>query len=588
MDSQERPSSQEGRENKPLVGDTRSIHSCPRLSDGTKSLIRLLFVLALERSAFYSVFMTIADFSENYLQFSSTSSTVTNFVFSGSVFLVAPLFGILTDRKTGYIPTLVGALTFYVTGSCLLIYAAARTVSGNTRETTDMSLRSVTAVYFTGIAVISLSASAVRSGLLPFMVEQLSDGHAKRNTLMAFCSWAYLLINVAATVTLIPSSYIWEYRGFKKSRGVYSSGFVWLYLMSLCYLLLCLAILVIWKNSYNDRQLRTHSVAVPSILDIMRTACGCYRDSARPLYYDPDALPVRNEEDRIQYDRGIERKKLAVLVPVLATMIIYFASYTQLRSSFREQGEHLFIGTGTVKEQSSNCSSLPRHVSFLTSPAVTDTFGGVSVVVVLLAMPTIIRPLYEKYSNKELTIMTRIHWGMIFSLLASMCATILEAVRFHRSSFNVQCVRIGVTYHLRVYSSLSIFWQIPQYSLMGISTALAAVAAMEFVLSRAPGRFRCTAFGCFWVTVGIGNYIGLFVYSTMKKLGLYFTSPEITEGQRRVDKSDLTQTSRAWAFYLIFTVLLTGNLIVFVWIKYRHRDIQKVERDEPYTMASPI
>ena len=577
----------------PLVGNKGKCDCCVHLSDGTKSLVRLLVVLLLERIAFYSIFTTIFEFTHYDLKFSSTCSTVSALSFSGFTFLLAPFFSILIDRKTGYIPTLLSAFVFYLMGSALILYSAAQTVVGSDKQTTNTALHSVRAVYLAGMTVVTLSASAVRAALVPFMAEQLSDGHAKRNVLMAFCSWAFAVMNTGAVVSIIPGSIVSESSGFKKGNGLYSSGFFWLYLWPICALIPVLTIIILWKNAYKSPDPRQEMGDIPmvSLGDIIRTACGCYRDSSRPAHYDPDAHPLRNNEDKLQYEKGIERKKLAVLVPVMTTTVIYFADYSQIQSSFKDQALHLDLSMGKMKETSGNCTSLPSHGQILTSSSVIQTFLAVAVLLVLAAIPTLIRPCYEKCFSRELTIMMRIQWGFVFSLLGIVCATVLEAVRLHCTPFRFFCIPAGVETYILVYSSLSVFWQIPQYILFGMSVAFTAVAAAEFALSRAPARFRSTVFGCYWLAMGLGYFLGLAVYYVMGTIGLYYKPMEHAEKGIHVDEQYMTdgeRKTRAWAYFLFLTVLSIVNLLAFTWVKYRHRDVLAVERAQVLVTVSPM
>lgn len=585
----------------PLVGNKGKCDCCAHLSDGTKSLIRLLVVLLLERIAFCSVFSTIFEFTHQHLKFSSSCSTAAALLFSAFTFLLAPFFSVLIDRKTGYIPTLLSAFIFYILGSSLILYSATQTVISSGQETTDTPIHSVRAVYIAGLVVVTLSASAVRAALLPCMAEQLSDGHAKRNTLMAFCSWAFVVMHIGPVITTIPSSFVVESPGFKKGMGQYSSGFFWLYLWPICALIPVLLILIIWKNVYKSPDPRQEMGDIPrvSLGDIIRTACGCYRDSSRPEHYDPDALPFRDNHDKLQYEKRIERKKLAVLVPVLAATVVYFADYSQIQSGFKDQALHLDLRMGETVHKSVNCSSLPGHRNcsspllgysncstipahgrFLTSSSVIQTFLSIAVLLTLAAIPTLIRPCYEKFFSKELTIMKRIQWGLVFSLLGISFATVLEAVRLRCTPFRFFCMPAGDGTHILVYSSLSVFWQVPQYALFGMGIAFTSVAAAEFALSRAPARFRSTAFGCYWLAMGLGYFLGLALYYAMSAMGLYYVPMENVKGIR-VDKNDIVEgdgKGRAWAYFLFLTILSIGNLLAFTWIKYRHRDVLAVDR----------
>ncbi|XP_062507627.1 solute carrier family 15 member 4-like [Corticium candelabrum] len=566
-----------------LVGGNRERRCSVNLTDSTKSLIRLLVVLVLERVAFHFITDTIDSFTYFYLNFSFPSSTTTYLIFSGSALLLAPFFGVLTDRKTGCMPTLITAFAFYLIGSSLLLTCTIQTVIHSGTKPSGSHLNVMRTLYIVGLIIVTLSRSAVRAALMPCMVEQLSDGHAKRSTLIAFCSWAFVGINVGSVLAIVPGGYLAITGAFTIDGHLYSSGFFWLSLATCCVLLLAFVILIIWRKTYKSpcpRQ-RLDEATVPSLPDILKTACGCYRDSSRPAYYDPDALPIRNKEDRLQYEASIERKKLALLVPALSTMIVFFASYMQLEGSYKVQALHLDLTFTTAKEASGNCSIVSNEVVFLIRPSIAQALTAACVLLTLAAVPTVIRPCYEKRFKKELKMMTRIQWGMSVSVLGSTCAMILEIVRYHSTPIKAFCLTIGGKSFVFAYSSISALWQIPQYCLLGMSAAFCVVAAAEFVLSRAPSRFRCTAFGCFWLAWGLGHYVGLAIYYTMSRAKLYYSETSHTKQGTGIDIGALTNQEtecNPWAYYFAFTFLSITNLVAFTLVKRRHRDIQTIDR----------
>lgn len=330
------------------LSSTRLFRTCSCSVIAFKSLIRLLVVLLLERLAFFAIVLNFNSYTRYYLDYSSSSAIGMLFVVWGSVYVFAPVFGVITDRKTGHFATLVSAFAVYLAGSVPILYSSSTTISDSSMKVTDISLKTVRTLYLVGVGLTMLSASAIRSTLMPFMVEQLGDGHSKRTLLIAFSSWAYLIVNTAMAIVVGLGSYLQRLSGYQKTKGRHTTGFFWLYLIPPCALTCALCILFVWRKSFKSpmpmKNSNTHSG--PGILNVLKTAFGCFHDPNRPLYYDPDALPVRNEEDRQKYKTSIERQKLAVLLPILASLIPFFMVYCQMYSSFAEQALQLDLSVG--------------------------------------------------------------------------------------------------------------------------------------------------------------------------------------------------------------------------------------------------
>ena len=557
------------------------------LSDGTKSLIRLLGVLLLERLAFFAIIINFNSYTRYYLDYSSSYAFGMHFVVWGSVYLFAPIFGVITDRKTGHFATLVCAFIVYLAGSALILYSSSTTVSDSSMEATDVSLKTVRILYLLGVGLAMMSASAIRSTLMPFMVEQLGDGHSKRTLLIAFSSWAYLVVNTAMAIAVGLGSYLQRLSGFQKTKGHHTTGFFWVYLIPPCALTGALCILFTWRKSFTSpmpmKSNETHSG--PGIVNVLKTAFGCFHDPNRPFYYDPDALPVRNEEDRQQYKTGIERQKLAVLLPVLASLIPYFMLYSQMYSSFAEQALQLDLGIG-LKYYSNNtntCSHLSNNLDLILTPSLVQLFDSAAVLAVVPLTWLAVRPCYEKLFSKELTVLVRIQLGIAFGVLANLSATILERLRTNYKPFQYVCLKVGREQYVFIHARISFLWQTPQYILLGISIAFTMIASMEFVLSRAPHRYRCTAFGFLWFTAGIGYYFGLLIFYATLRFGCYYSiiHPASVDD---IDTDNISkmvrnaENAKAWIYFFVLTVLMLLTLLSFTWVKYRHRDVQTVER----------
>ena len=563
-----------------------------RLSDGSKCLIRLLGVLLLERLSFFAIIGNFSSYVRYYLDFPGSYSNGMLFVVWGSVYALAPIFGVITDRKTGHFTTLVSAFIAYIVGSALILYSSSTSVVDGNMNQFDNSLKKIRLIYLVGLALAMISVSAIRSSLMPYMLEQLGDGHGKRNLLMAFCSWAYLIVNIAMAIAVGLGAYLHRLASTDNAREHHTSGFFWIYLLPPCALFLALCILFYWRNSFKSQlpiRGKSDYEYGPKLTNILKTACGCFHDPSRPSYYDPDALPVRNEEDRQQYKRRIERLKLAVLVPVLGTLMAFFMIYSQMHNSFAEQALHLELRVSHLHEYlhsnntNTTCSQLSNHLGFILTPSLVQLFDCATVLAVVPLTWLAVRPCYEKLFAKELTVLVRMQLGILFGVLANLSATILERLRTNYKPFHYNCLKVGREPYVFIHANISFLWQTPQYILLGISTAFTTIASMEFVLSRAPHRFRCTAVGLLWLTEGMGYYLGLLIYYSMSMLGYYYNIIHPTSGAdlntNNINKLiQEAENSKAWIYYLVLTILMFLTLLAFMWVKYRHKDVQTVER----------
>lgn len=184
-------------------------------------------------------------------------------------------------------------------------------------------------------------------------------------------------------------------------------------------------------------------------------------------------------------------------------------------------------------------------------------------------------PLYAKLRGRLMTMLDRILLGMICAMLACLAIIGVEVARLQHEIRHV-CLKDGPVPQLQIYSHLSPLVQIPQCALTGLSEVFAIIAAEEFVLSRAPREFRCTAYGVLVLVLGLGEYVRLILVSIMNKLHCYYQDVE-----QSVKISILIQKekdTKAWVFFLVLTLLLAVNIAIFCWIKYIHKDVLREQR----------
>lgn len=155
-----------------------------------------------------------------------------------------------------------------------------------------------------------------------------------------------------------------------------------------------------------------------------------------------------------------EAKCILKLIPIWLCTIIYSVIFTQMVSVFVEQGDvmHRTIG------------------NFHIPAASMSAFDICSVLIFTGVYEKIIVPVGEKITGKPrgMTELQRMGVGLIIGILAMVAAGITEMERLKR-------VIPG-----EKDSSLSIFWQIPQYLLVGASEVFMYIGQLEFFNGEAP------------------------------------------------------------------------------------------------------
>ena len=310
--------------------------------------------------------------------------------------------------------------------------------------------------------------------------------------------------------------------GQRSGQCPHSTAFVWAYLLAPCSLLVAVVALVLQRSRFKHIAIRGRLAYTPNLKSILLKSCGCIREDRGPLYYDRSRLPQVEPTGAPEQEKLIREEhenRLAVLIPVLSTLLIFHMIYIQTVTTFIQQGSHMDLALHLAKgdtpkghaNNSSQVSCNPQfHVPVLPASSV-NVFNTITVLLVIPLVTYVIRPVYGRCRGKEMTMLTRIRWGIIFSIIACICAVIVEVERLHCSRchpLKAVYIRNGPVLNLIIYSRLPFLWQIPQYAFVGVAEVLGNIAAIEFVLSRSPRELRCTAYGVYNFVLGLGDFIG--------------------------------------------------------------------------------
>jgi peptide/histidine transporter 3/4 len=215
-----------------------------------------------------------------------------------------------------------------------------------------------------------------------------------------------------------------------------------------------------------------------------------------PLLSFFDKAAVETQSDRIKGSVNAwrlctvtqveELKSIIRLLPVWATGIIFSAVYSQMGTLFVLQG---------------NTMDLHMTPSFEIPSASLSLFDTISVIFWVPVYDRVIVPFARKFTGHKngFTQLQRIAIGLAISIFAMLAAGTLELVRLRE-------VRKHQYYDLK-HMPMSIFWQVPQYFIIGCAEVFTFIGQLEFFYEQAPDAMRSLCSALSLTTAALGNYL---------------------------------------------------------------------------------
>lgn len=169
-----------------------------------------------------------------------------------------------------------------------------------------------------------------------------------------------------------------------------------------------------------------------------------------------------------------------------------------------------------------------------------------------LVVPAFVK--LTKRDPKPPTELQRIGIGLAIAIVSLVIAGLIEQQRLRHAGS-------GET------SSLSIFWQVPQYVLLRVSEASAYVAQMEFFTSQSPDGLKSIGVGLSMASLALGCYAGSFLLTivmdiTRRNGGRGWVPPNLNDGH--LDR-----------FFFLAAVLTLANLSIFAVCAKGYKNIAR-------------
>ncbi|KAL1177098.1 hypothetical protein V6Z11_A03G008100, partial [Gossypium hirsutum] len=230
-----------------------------------------------------------------------------------------------------------------------------------------------------------------------------------------------------------------------------------------------------------------------------------------------------------------EVKCILRLLPIWLCTIIYSVVFTQMASLFVEQGAAMKVIV----------------LNFRIPPASMSSFDILSVALFIFLYRRILDPLVSqlrKKSSRGLTELQRMGIGLIIAILAMVSAGIVECYRLKYA--NKDCI------HCEGSSSLSIFWQVPQYAFIGASEVFMYVGQLEFFNAQTPDGLKSFGSALCMTSISLGNYVSSLLVTMVMKISTEDHMPGWIPGN--LNKGHLDR------FYFLLAGLTTIDLVVYI------------------------
>ncbi|KAJ1694951.1 hypothetical protein LUZ63_011649 [Rhynchospora breviuscula] len=528
----------------------------------------ILGVECLESMAFNGIATNLVVYLRTILHDNNASSAAKVSIWYGTSYFMPIVGAVIADTWWGSYMTVMVSLILYFLGmmgttlSSLIATTADLFPSCDDKDSiiTTTPCNAVGSphklVLYLCLFLIALGCGGVRSSLLPFGADQFIDtNYTDQQNKASFFSWFYVciifgVILSGTVVVWVQENVSWSL-GFAISTFCISLALVWflactaLYrrkvpsgspLKSICQVLVASVRKIGLNVSKQGTALfevacESSSGEVGSQKRLVHTSDFRFLDKAAIMSdSDLESNSPRNQWSLCTVTQVEELKILLRLTPIWATGVLYSAAYSQMHTTFIQQGKTMDT---TVLSFSVPAASLYSFEVicvmcwvFIYNKVVIPTMGGV-----------------------WLSQLQRIGIGRFLIVLSMSAAAVLEMVRLEKFRNSG--------------SMLNVTWQLPQYFIVAGSEFFSLITQLEFFHGQAPDAMKnvCTAFAL--LCIALGNYLSSFIITMV---ALVTTK----EGESRWLPNDLNKGHMDYYFWMMAAI--SGlNFVLYIIFARRYK-----------------
>nr|AAL36253.1 putative PTR2 family peptide transporter protein [Arabidopsis thaliana] len=514
----------------------------------------LLGYEAFERMAFYGIASNLVNYLTKRLHEDTISSVRNVNNWSGAVWITPIAGAYIADSYIGRFWTFTASSLIYVLGMILLTMAVTVKSLRPTCENGVCNKASSLQVTFFYISLytIAIGAGGTKPNISTFGADQFdSYSIEEKKQKVSFFNWWMFSSFLGALFATLGLVYIQENLGWGLGYGIPTVG-----------LLVSLVVFYIGTPFYRHKVIKTDNLAK----DLVQVPIAAFKN--RKLQCPDDHLELYELDSHYYKSNGKHQVhhtpvfrfldkaaiKTSSRVPCTVTKVevakrvlglIFIWLVTLIPSTLWAQVNTLFVKQGTT---------LDRKIgSNFQIPAA--SLGSFVTLSMLLSVPmydqSFVPFMRKKTGNpRGITLLQRLGVGFAIQIVAIAIASAVEVKR----------MRVIKEFHITSPTQvvpMSIFWLLPQYSLLGIGDVFNAIGLLEFFYDQSPGEMQSLGTTFFTSGIGLGNFLNSFLVTMIDKI--------TSKGGGKSWIGNNLNDSRLDYYYGFLVVISIVNMGLFVW-----------------------
>ncbi|XAR48005.1 hypothetical protein NMG60_11030679 [Bertholletia excelsa] len=458
-----------------------------------------------ERLAYYGIAGNLVSYLTKKLHEENVSAARNVSIWTGTCYLTPLIGAVLADAYWGRYWTIAAFSTIYFIGMCTLTISAT-VPAFRPVECVDSICPSATiaqyAIFLLGLYLIALGTGGIKPCVSSFGADQFDDTDpSERVKKGSFFNWFYFFINLGALVSSTLIIWIQDNIGWGLGFGIPA-------------LFMGIAIVIFFSGTALYRlqnpggspltgdssllyETPNKTSAIEGSRKLGHTDDLKFLDKAAVVSVDENKNGDFFNPWRLCTVSQVEELKILVrMFPIWASGIIFSAVYMQVV---------MFVEQGMMMDKALGPFSIP--------PASLSAFDIISVIFWVPLYDKVIVPIARKFTGKEkgFTELQRMGIGFFISILSMSAAALVEMKRLALAE-NLGLVNENVPV------PLSIFWQVPQYLLLGAAEVFTFIGQLDFFYNQSPDAMRSLCSALALTTTSLGSYLSSFILTVVALL----------------------------------------------------------------------
>ncbi|XP_066396601.1 protein NRT1/ PTR FAMILY 8.2-like [Miscanthus floridulus] len=526
-----------------------------------------------ERLAYYGMSSNLVNYMIDRLHQGNAAAANNVSNWSGTCYVMPLLGAFLADAYLGRYRTIAAFMALYIVGLTLLTMSAAVPGLRPPPDGGGAVTAGQSAAFFVALYLIAVGTGGIKPCVSSFGADQFDDADPReRQSKSSFFNWFYMSINVGALVA--SSVLVWVQMNV---------GWGWGFGIPAAAMAVAVASFLLGSKLY-----RHQKPGGSPLTRMLQVAVAAWRKGKQPVPADASLLHEASAVSAIQGSRKLEHteqfrwldraavvtadeedkdgknpnpwrlctvtqveelKSVIRLLPVWASGIVMSAVYSQMSTMFVLQGNTLDprmgSGAGAFKIPSASLS----------------IFDTLSVIAWAPAYDRLVVPAARRWTGhpRGFTQLQRMGIGLAVSVLSMLAAGALEVARLRVAASH------GMLDDSTNYLPISIFWQVPQYFIIGAAEVFTFIGQIEFFYDQAPDAMRSMGTALSLTSSALGSYLSALLVSvvtavTTRNGGLGWIPDNLNRGHLDY-------------FFWLLSVLSVVNFVVYLWIAkwYRYK-----------------